>query len=229
MFFPITCVDNFYSEPDKIIDFALSLEYGKDELSIFPGQRTKMLHEIDSYFFNLFCKKIFSLFFNVDYDELKWRVQTGFQKTYKYECSEKNINEVNSGWIHIDDEMILAGVIYLNKFPNIDSGTSFYNSYSEDFIVESLKIRDDFYRNKSVSIDEYVELKTKHNSNFCKTAEFKNVYNRLVAYDSQYWHKESSFLMDSEDFRLTQVFFVSEIEYSNKTAPPISRSKKIDI
>ena len=69
MLFPITCVDDFYSEPDNIRDFALSLEYGKDELSNFPGQRTKMLHEIDSYFFNIFCEKIFSLFFNLS---LSW-------------------------------------------------------------------------------------------------------------------------------------------------------------
>ena len=57
MRFPTLCVDDFYINPEKVRDFALSLEYSKPE-GIYPGERTKYLHEIDKKFFHQFCEKL---------------------------------------------------------------------------------------------------------------------------------------------------------------------------
>ena len=43
-FFP-SCVDNFFEDPDKIREFALSLNFNED--GDYPGYRTKELAKID--------------------------------------------------------------------------------------------------------------------------------------------------------------------------------------
>ena len=61
---PITCVDNFYSDPDKIRNLALGLEFEPAEKRFnFPGERTAHLFDVDKDFFDQFCEKLFSLFF----------------------------------------------------------------------------------------------------------------------------------------------------------------------
>ena len=39
---PTSCIDNFYSDPDSIRDFALSLEYHYPNEKILPGNENKM-------------------------------------------------------------------------------------------------------------------------------------------------------------------------------------------
>ena len=57
MDFPILCVDDFYTNPDEVREFALSLEYNGKEGN-FPGMRTKELHLINEKFFGSFLFKI---------------------------------------------------------------------------------------------------------------------------------------------------------------------------
>lgn len=233
MYFPITCVDGFYRDPDKVREFALSLEYKKRPESNYPGERTELLHTVDREFFDTFCYKIFSVFFNLEYDNLKWKVQTAFQKIYPYECPEEIFKEVNSGWTHMDGDFAFAGVVYLNPKPNLESGTTICDSIIEDNPINKAdynwNIRNDFYNRTGLDVREYARLKSEHNSKFNTTLEFKNVYNRMICYDSNYWHKESSFAMDSEDFRLTQVFFANSIELESPSIPPYSRCKNYDL
>ena len=74
--FPAVCVDNFYSDPDRVREWALSLEYKPPPAGQWPGKRSEKLHILDSKFFNDFCCKIFSLYFDLekidvrDYDSL---------------------------------------------------------------------------------------------------------------------------------------------------------------
>lgn len=233
MYFPPLCVDEFYNDPDKVREFALSLDYKSSENSNYPGERSPLLHDVDKDFFDKFCYKIFSVFFNLNYDDLRWKVDTCFQKIYKFDAPDEILKEVNSGWTHVDDGMAFAGVVYLNPEPNLDSGTTICNLIDEND-AEYLKnfdwkIRNDFYNHTGLDVHEYAKLKNQHNSKFHKTLEFKNVYNRMISYDSDYWHKESSFLMDSEDFRLTQVFFVKEVLLRNPSIPPYVRCKHYDL
>ena len=52
-------------------------------------------------------------------------------------------------------------------------------------------------------------MKDYNNSHFHKTMEVKNSYNRMITYDGSEFHAQSSFY--SENFRLTQVFFIDEL------------------
>lgn len=209
MFFPIICVDDFYEDPDIVRKYALSLDYFKDDNATYPGLRTKQLSQINPTFFNDFCFKILSLFFNSEKDKVNVNVSTTFQKIYPYNCSKKYKEIINSGWVHKDVYADFAGVIYLNPNPNLSSGTSIYELKKNQNEKFDFSIRDKFYnKEENICENQYVKEKINHNSKFYKTLEVKNQYNRLLVYDSCYWHSQSKFLMDTEDFRLTQVFFV---------------------
>jgi hypothetical protein len=218
MVLPITCIDNFYNNPDEIVEFAESLKFEKTP-GIYPGIRTDLLSEINPDFFNAFCNKLFSLFFDYNQGEVNWEVNTVFQKIYPFSEDENSI--LNSGWIHLDSPYeVAAGVIYLNKESNVNAGTSIYKIKYPELILNKVDghlyygdntARVDFYANLPVDIEEYKEKKIQHEELFEKTLEFGNVYNRLVLYDIEYWHKESNFIANKFNPRLTQVFFIKSI------------------
>ena len=45
--YPITVVDDFFSEPDKIVDYAMQQEFFPSENGRWPGKRSKFLWELD--------------------------------------------------------------------------------------------------------------------------------------------------------------------------------------
>lgn len=216
--FPITCLDNFYKDPDKIREFALSCEYKKHEGSNYPGLRTDPIHLIENEFFNDFCMKLFALFYDYEYHLVDWVVESYFQKIDPY--SEDNESLVNTGWCHLDEGYVFAGVIYLNPESHPDAGTSFYDLKNKDYHnLLDYDLRNKLYRGEEVDIGEYEKSLEKHNTYFEKTIEFKNKYNRLICYNG--WHKENNFVANNNEPRLTQVFFVKEVIADNT---PVERS-----
>ena len=224
--FPITCVDDFYKDPYKIRELASSLDY-ENKIGNYPGVRSPLLHKVLPDFFNVFCQKFFSLFYNYECEEVKWVIQSYFQKVYSYDDEELNV-----GHIHRDEGgCIFAGLIYLNPNPVLDSGTSLYSlkesetfDYDEEYSSRE-KLKRKFYRNELDDTTFYKQSLKKHNSKFKKTLEIKNIYNRLVSYPYDVWHSQSDFKMNDEP-RLTQVFFVEKLQCPTT---PLSRSKNYDL
>ena len=228
MVLPITCIDNFYENPDEVVKFAQSLEFKKTP-GIYPGLRTDLLSTIDPIFFNSFCNKLFSVFFDYTISEVEWTVKTVFQKIYPF--SNDNDELLNSGWIHLDDPTtVAAGVIYLNKDSNLKAGTSLYRVKDSEYVgifdYGDNTTRIDFYANKDVDIEEYKNKKMHHEELFEKTLEIGNVYNRLILYNINYWHKESSFIVNNFEPRMAQVFFV---ENMSATSFPILRKNNYSL
>ena len=223
MDFPITCVDNFYSNPDEVREFALSQEFDFKEGN-FPGKRTKQLHVINENFFSSFCARLFSLFYQFQKEQIRWTVQSYFQKTYPYDLNSDSL--LNQGWIHSDyDECCAAGVIYLNPDSNPNAGTSFFDTIDLDYECD-WNLRNDLYAGKEVNTSKYVKEKMNHNNAFRKTVDIKNVYNRLAFYGSQYPHRESNFCASDTEPRLTQVFFVEEL---HSLSTPLQRKNNYEI
>lgn len=223
MNFPSLCVDNFYKNPDEVRNFALSLEYFKHPGN-YPGVRTNYLHDIDNHFFTEFCNKLFSLYFNYDKENVCYNVRTCFQKIYAY--SEDKNSPLNSGWYHEDSGgFVAAGVIYLNPYADMNAGTTIGCVKPNCTIdLDALEWRNKLYADELIDRKEYQHKIIDHNMKFDKTLEFKNLYNRLIMYDTQYWHKESNFFANETEPRLTQVFFVSQIDSEGGT--PIQRMNK---
>ena len=196
MHFPITVIDNFFDDPDRIVNFANSLEYSpRKKGDHWYGLRSKSLHEIDKGYFEWSSQKILRTFYK---DETLHVCNTLFQKT----PGSKKIS--NKGWIHTDD-CLMAAIIYLDK--NNISGTNFYKAKTFGFEkYESCKI----HNQDSFTEEEFEEARDKNNKHFEKTVEVMGLYNRAVIYDAKVYHGANFHPLNTE--RLTQVFFFYKIE-----------------
>ena len=200
--FPSICVDNFFSNPDEVRELALKQTYKKAEDGRWPGTRTDSLHLIEPEFFDAFCKKFFSIFFNLE-EEIKWEVKANFQIVEPF-TNEKNSLK-NKGWVHTDDNSLISGVIYLTPGANPNSGTSLYQQIEKEIPSNVRDVLTKFYLN-NIDIN-YNETIKKNNSSFIKTTTFKNIFNRLIAFEGSTPHGVDTFFAE-ELPRLTLVFFV---------------------
>ena len=219
--FPVTILDNFYENPDLVRQFALSLDSFTDSAGRWPGKRTLPLHEVNQSFFNTFCNKLFNLFYDLDYHNLNYRVSTTFQTISNY--SENPISNLNTGWIHSDDEYIFSGVIYLNPNPSEHAGTNIYNKIDgeNNGLTQSEKFK--LYLGKEpVNESEYTDQVLENNNKFEETVSIKNVYNRMILFEGGVYHGVPSYYSSSSELRLTQVFFVHRVAGARY---PIVRSK----
>ena len=214
--FPALCIDNFYSDPDWVREFALSQEYMPSPDGAWPGKRTEELSILDKDFFTEFCYKLFSLYFDLDHVQVNWVVSTRFQLIDPQDYHKTSLK--NRGWIHYDYEPF-GGLIYLNPSIDADCGTSLFQIKENPTLNDSAK--DDFYLN---GIDNNFDESLKaHNGSFTETVRFQNVYNRLISFDGHTAHGANSLYTNTEP-RLTQVFFVKNLECTG--LGPIQRHKQ---
>lgn len=227
MLFPATCFDNFYKNPKEIRDWALSLPFDDPDniLGVYPGVRTKMLHTIDQMFFDSFCKKLLSIFFDLHNTEISWNVQTHFQLITPFTDSD-----LNHGWAHTDDGSVFGGVIYLDEENDEEAGTSVgeidLSTISEDEYNNLQNIRTTVYKGNPKK-EEFTNFKKQllyNNKLYNPTIEFKNKFNRLICFDGTQPHKAN--FGNKKTARLTQVFFVSSMD--TDSPPPVIRSKQFN-
>lgn len=199
--FPVICVDDFFDNPDEIRDYALSLDYDVQEgIGI---ERTKELFLINPVFFESLANRLISVFAptTVWYN---YTLSAMFQKMRIMEKDE--LSEINCGGIHTDTpRSYFAGVVYLSPDANLDSGTSVFRRKNKSDDRFSHKLRDkDFDAYKKYKLDFYKEFET--------TIEVKNIYNRLVMFDSNEWHRPNNFYCDGKEKRLNLVFFFDDYQ-----------------
>lgn len=214
-------VDNFFETPTLVREFALKQKYNKpSERSVFPGERSQPLSEIDWKFANHFQSRIVSLLYNIQHEPVEYQFQSFFQWIpEKYE----------EGWVHFDDKQAnIAGVVYLTPDAPNECGTSVYSRIYNDPMQNNFEMRDRFYADEEVDIEEYREMRSAHNKQFEKTIEIGNKFNRLFLYNSRDYHRESKFFgKTKEDSRLTLVFFARIVGLNSDIKEPFVRSKLI--
>lgn len=217
--YPVTIIDNFFENPDNIRDFALSQDFSRKDNCGWPGIRSPMLLDIDSNFYKDVMSKILSVYFNIPGDSIAVNFQAFFQ----------SINEsFEEGWCHVDNGVTMAGVVYLTPEAPVEAGTSIYSDPSKeiDFSVCENKLL--FYDGKIQNLDTYRKIRNEFNSNFTKIVDVGNLYNRLVMYPGDCFHRENKFFGSTiDDSRLTLVFFVNLQTGSCLT--PIERTKNIPL
>ena len=177
----------------------------------------------DSVFYRHSVDKFMSLFDDWGGAGASFNCSTSFQKIHRY-SSDPN-DPVNQGWIHHDGIIQLAAVVYLDPEPINDNGTSFYEPKSDDIKPPD---HDDAYHGvlggKGISniddIDWYRENIVKNNESFDLTMEVKNCYNRAIVYSGHHMHGQTNYWMpNDDDFRLTQVFFFSDLRLPYMLVP----------
>tara|TARA_B100000131_G_scaffold148466_1_gene144233 strand:+ start:847 stop:1551 length:705 start_codon:yes stop_codon:yes gene_type:complete len=221
--FPNTSFDGFYKDPDLVREFALSLNYDNKK-GTHPGLRSDELGLVDPKFKEQCAKKLLSIF--GDFDDSKicnYNCVTAFQKIWRF-SSDSN-DPVNQGWIHHDGIVNIAAVVYLDPEPINDNGTSFYLPKSDD--IKPPDQEDPYYGvlgDKDTSnindIDWYRKNIVDNNGCFDLTTEVKNCYNRVIVYSGHHMHGQTNYWMpNDDDFRLTQVFFFSDLRLPHMLVP----------
>ena len=229
-FFPVSVIDDFFQHPDDVVKLANSLKFKQSD-GFYPGKRTGSLHLLNYEFFNTVVLKVLSLHYNLMSSDLRYdNVTMHFQKIKPF--NKKQINHIlNKGLIHQDAHVLLAGVVYLNKEPDLNSGTSLYmltEKRSKEYDEKLASKKKEIYKvnqNKLTKneIIKYQKLIKDCNKGFKEVVKVNNVYNRLILYPGSYFHA-GNYEVTQE--RLTLVFFIKKIKCI--TQPPITRKNLIN-
>jgi hypothetical protein len=206
--FPVICIDDFFENPDLIVNYALSVDYinkGKN----YPGKRSLDINVINKDLANNIIKKFLSVFY--DENLVENIIKKELIKTNMYFQKISNeYNKLGSGWTHTDTPCISSGVIYLNKNPFADSGTTIKEikkNITSNKLADNYLIRNKLY--SDIIPENYEEKYLGHESNFEDSIVFKNKYNRMIMYSASLWHKQSNFYMNDSE-RLTIAFFIND-------------------
>lgn len=216
-FFPVT-VDNFFDNPDKIVNYAKSLPKTPNSKGEWPGKRTEELWKIDNELSNAILLKILSCYYDLSYQDVTWkRSNLAFQEIPAF---SENKNDVrNRGWIHFDDsKWEVAGLIYLTPDIDPDSGTSLFTlnrRYDKEFMAYKKQfVKHLFYKEDETIDKDYYAKKIKEEEKFfIEKVRFANIYNRMIMYDANEFHRANSFYnKNGKPARLTLVFFIGGLD-----------------
>jgi len=129
-------VDNFFENPYSII------EYSKKNLFIPPnkkdpeqkwlGTRSTNLHSTNKKLFEFIVSKVLSFYFDVSKNDIIYNAKVYFHKS-------KNLKYDKKSLIHKDYGPHIAGLIYLNKNNDINTGTTIYDDKLNESLIVSNK------------------------------------------------------------------------------------------
>ena len=203
MSYPLIIKDNFFSDPDAIVNIINHVDYSLSSNN-YPGVRTKSLDEINPKLYEHIFQKIFLLL----HDQLPLRFESnlkvGFHKIKPFVEGDK-WDKKNRGWVHTDG-CLFGGVIYLDKNPDKDAGTSIYKS-KDGFDVqtqENIDAKELFYSGQLIDDGHYYNAYDRVRNQYEETLKIPNVYNRLVLIPNDQPHAMTT-IGDKE--RNTLVFF----------------------
>lgn len=206
----VFCKNNFFNDPESVVELANSLSFDNTS-RLFPGRRTIDLALSDDPVHQDFVKIFVDKLITEVYTNIRHlRISVSFHKYPRYENQQ-----LNTGWTHIDHEM-LAGVVYLNKnAEDFTAGTSLYTTPT-DIPMPGI-IREEFNIDpNTVDTEKYITELTTYNSQFKETIQIGNMYNRLITYDANMFHKPNNYAIDHPDDRLALIFVIQSYNGFNR-------------
>ncbi len=127
-------IDNFLESPGLWRSFALQQEYTKDQ-SGYPGRKSKTLDELNNNIFHSLAEKIIP---HVNGKENFQRLKIQFAHTILDEFL--NITHQDEPFYNV------AGIIYLNEYAPMNTGTVFFNKTQKGELIETLTIENIYNR-----------------------------------------------------------------------------------
>lgn len=220
MYFPITIIDNFLSNFEDVKKYALQQQFQQKPrpVATMPGKATLPLHELHPNYFNNFCKKILSVFYDrYTLNNIGYNCASYFEKIVPY---GENIDK--EGWIHSDDSNILSCIFYIQG--NSGDGTSFFKSKSLSKIDYSLiSLKEALYSGKNVDSLLYNEKLKEHNSQGDLMLKVPLVENRIVIFDSSILHRSDGYGEKDKPRLIQTCFFRTITGPINFPIPEINR------
>ena len=217
MLFPTIIADNFFVDPDEIVNFAKTLKFQPSSDGTWPGTRSAHLHTIDKL---LFCKvnsKILSIIFP-SIPNIQYQCASSFQI-----IKQNTKNNLKQGWVHFDDPYLFTAIIYLSKHEDVGTTIVEAKNFNSNIINLSSKIR----ANLGKDVKNLNEKLYENNNQFKDSIVVKSKYNRILIFDSNQYHYVPNFISNdlSED-RLTLVCFFQNIYHENGIRFPIPEMRK---
>ena len=117
--------DNFFENPDQIVEYANTLKYYKSKENNWPGGRTLNMWELNDDLYKFLTNKVLSYYFDLEKTHVTWTYSN--IRFHKVEPGDWKLHNKQHTRIHKDDAF-LAGVIYLNKKTNEETGTSIFDN-----------------------------------------------------------------------------------------------------
>jgi hypothetical protein len=185
----IIVIDNFFENPHDVREAALNKRF--DHFGRYPGMRTAGVDDQQSCFLK-------NKFETILHREIKNWTNCPNGKGDMNTCYQLCL-EYDESWVHHDGTEY-AAVVYLTPDPDLDSGTGF-------FLHKKHKISRWDRKDDSTDMNKNSDL-TNQEEWVCH-AEVKNVFNRLVLYRGEMYHRsmKPGFARNYIEGRLTQVFF----------------------
>ncbi len=192
-------LDNFLPYPNVVRSWALSNTfYNSEQFShrigsptSWPGTRTDHVMDLDPAYADATLSSISAIARKVFFDrELSIR-------SYFQICKQSD----GDSWIHQDNDVDIAAILYLSPLAPVSSGTTLYHCND---IKKWSQL--DIDKMKQINRVEQTDL---YNSLFTPVDVIGNIYNRLVMYRGDIFHKSNDYFgSTNSDSRLTQVFFM---------------------
>ena len=212
MLIPSLQINNFFKDPDQVVQYANSLEYKIDSEGRWPGVRAQPLSDIRYDFFNMTCRKILSVLYPMNYVNMRFDALQQFQVISPDQAD-------GEGWIHQDIYSEFTAIIYLS--PHKNCGTNLYVPKNEMFRLcgepgthasHLMDIKADYYKNEKPRDNKYYEALKQNNHNFTKTASFNSIYNSMVIFDGHTAHNANAYKEDNcNDPRMTLITFFTKL------------------
>lgn len=147
----ITVVDNALKHPDILLEKIPQIDFWENQYhpdnvaAGWEGLRSKEIATIDKDFFSSVVNECFDKLFTVCYNDNDRRIQTqGTFMSYLHYLTKNN--QPKSSWLHKDQAVALAGVLYLSKSPSENTGTEIWRNTGEKVIVPNCFNRFVLYR-----------------------------------------------------------------------------------
>jgi len=198
MLWPFFCVDNFFDNPDEIVDYANTLDFLPCKN---PGTRTDALNYVNEEFFSWINKKILSVLYPMNYKDIAYNATTMFCKVPP--------NLEHDGWIH-EDNCEFSCIIYLSN--QKDCGTTIFSPKQQHLKkYENQEKKAQYFVDQTIT-DGVAEQKQKNNERFEESIIVNPKYNRLIIFDGKMSHAAQTYMSStSTQPRLTLNSFFNNL------------------
>lgn len=181
-------IDDFYSNPEEVREFALTQDF--NVTGNYPGARTVP-------FLNDDVKEHIGKHIVPLHGEIEW-VMADYTGAFQYTTSR------DRSWIHADQNNKWAGVLYLTPNAPLTGGTGLFK-HKETGLYK-------IPRNKDGSVNkeltDYIYKDSQDMTKWEMMDFVGNVYNRLVIYQGDIFHTSLDYFgTDMYNGRLFQTFF----------------------
>lgn len=198
-------INNFLPYPNQVRAWALQQEFLNaqqftqkyNKHTDWPGSRTDHVYELDKIYGNNVLSAISSIISSMT-GKHGMSIKSYFQLT---------IEDDGDSWVHQDNDIDYAGILYLNPNAEPSAGTTLYRCNDVNKWTSYMSDQDGYNKLKQINSKEDVDL---YKQLFTPVDIIGNVFNRLVIYKGDIYHKSNNYFGSTkEDGRLTQVFFIT--------------------